>query len=223
MPYQGTAGVVYVFRGFSSYLFKQNRTRDHCVIGQESFYRPIRIAMLIFIAIATLFICFVLPIPIMDHCKRAHETCQPNSKSNEFYTLSADVILLIIIWVLFIIYFADGIRKHLPEANAEADVRVHYSVCVILMFVYPVATFGYTIWMSKKNGLKDILIKSGCERSTCFLFYYCSGFSATTCVAQFMIFHTVYIVIATTIVSPLQILSFILLCVAVIVIYLKGS
>ena len=205
------------YRGFSSYLFRQNRTRDHCVIGQESFYRSIRIAMLISIAIATLFICFVLPIPLMDHCKRTHETSQPNSKSNEFYALRADVILSIIIWMLFIIYFTDGIIKRLPEANAEADVKVHYGVFVILVFAYPIAAFGYTMWMSKKNGLKDMLITSGCEHSTIFLFYYCSGFSAITCVAQFVIFHTVYIAIATTIVSLLQILSFILLCIAVIV------
>ena len=55
------------------------------------------------------------------------------------------------------------------------------------------------------------------------LIYYCSGFTAITCVAQFMIFHSVYIAIATTIVSLLQILSFIILCVGIIISILLGT
>ena len=65
--------------GFSSYLYKQNRTRDHCVIRQNNFYKAIRITMLISIVIATVFTFITLPIPIMDFCKQAHEMSQPNS------------------------------------------------------------------------------------------------------------------------------------------------
>lgn len=211
------------YRGFSSYLYKQNRTRDHCVIGQDNFYKSIRITMLISIVIATVFTFITLPIPIMDFCKQAHEMSQPNSKSDSLYVMGAAVIESVIVWLFFICYFIHGITKRAPEANAEADVKVHYCVFVFLLFTYPVAIFCYIMWMSKKKGLKDRLITSGCESSTISLIYYCSGFTAITCVAQFMIFHSVYIAIATTIVSLFQILSFIIFCVGILISILLGT
>jgi hypothetical protein len=57
------------YSGFSSYLYMQNRTRDTCVIGQDNFYKSIRITMLISIIIATVITFITLPIPMMDFCK----------------------------------------------------------------------------------------------------------------------------------------------------------
>jgi hypothetical protein len=88
---------------------------------------------------------------------------------------------------------------------------------------YPITIFCYIIWMSKKRGLKDKLIICGCESSTVSLIYYCSGFTAITCIAQFVIFHSIYIAIAMTIVSLFQILSFIILCVGIIISFLFGT
>lgn len=134
--------------------------------------------------------------------------------------MGAAVIESVIVWLC---YFIHGITKRAPEANTEADVKVYYCVFVFLPFTYPIAIFCYIMWMSKKKGLKDRLVTSGCESSTISLIYYCSGFIAITCVTQFMICHSVYIAIATTIVSLFQILSFIILCVRIIVSILLGT
>ena len=211
------------YRGFSSYLFMQNRTRDNCVIGQDNFYKSIRITMLISIIIVTVLIFIMLPIPMMDFCKQAHEKSQPNSKSDSFYVMRAAVIESFIVWLFFICYYIHGMIKRVPEAYTEADVKMYYSVFVILAISYPIAIFCYIIWMSKKRGLKDRLITSGCGSSTISLIYYCSGFTAITCVAQFLIFHSVYIAIVMTIVSLLQILSFIILCVGIVTSILLGT
>ena len=209
------------YHGFFSYLYKHNRTRDHCMIGQDNFYRSVRITMLISIVIATVITFITLPIPMPDFCKQAHEMSQPNSKSDSLYILGAAVIESVIVWLFFICYFIHGIAERAPEANTEADVKVHYCVFVFLLFTYPIVIFCYIVWISKKRGLKDRLITCGCKSSTITLIYYCSGFTAITCVAQF-IFHSVYIAIATTIVSLFQILSFIILCVGIIISILLG-
>jgi hypothetical protein len=211
------------YSGFSSYLYMQNRTRDNCVIGQDNFYKSIRITMLVSIIIATALTFITLPIPMMDFCKQAHETSQPNSKSDSLYVMRAAVIESFIVWLFFICYCIHGIVKRAPEANTEADVKMYYSVFAFLVFSYPITIFCYIIWISKKRGLKDRLITCGCESSTISLIYYCSGFTAITSIAQFVIFHSVYIAIAMTIVSLLQIMSFIILLVGIIISFLIGA
>ena len=124
------------YRGFSSYLFMQNRTRDNCVIGQDNFYKSIRITMLISIIIVTVLIFIMLPIPMMDFCKQAHEKSQPNSKSDSFYVMRAAVIESFIVWLFFICYYIHGMIKRVPEAYTEADVKMYYSVFVILAISY---------------------------------------------------------------------------------------
>ena len=223
--YQNVAANLETYGGFSSYLYKQNRTRDHCVIGQDNFYMSIRITMLISIVIATVFTFVTLPIPIMNHYKQAHDEMargQPNSKSDSLYFVGAAVIESIMLWIFFVCYFIHGIIKRAPEANTEAEVKIHYYVFMLLLFTYPIAIFCYIIWMSRKKGLKYRHITNGSESSTISLIYYCSGFTAITCIAQFIVFHGVYIAIATTIVSAVQILSFIFLCVGLAISVLVG-
>ena len=211
------------YHGFSSYLYMQNRTRDNCVIGQDNLYKSIGITMLISIIIVTMLLFILLPIPMMDFCKQVHEPSQLNSKSDSLYVMRAAVIESFMVWLFFICYCIHGIIKHAPEAYTEVNVKMYYSVFVFLAISYPIAIFCYIIWMSKKRGLKDRLITSGCGSSTISLIYYCSGFTAITCVAQFLIFHSVYIAIATTIVSLFQILSFIILCVGIVTSILLGT
>ena len=208
------------YGGVSSYLYKQNRTRDHCVIGQGSFHKSIRVGLLISIVIATTFVFIKVPIPILEHCQRVHEMSQdsePNSKSTSFYYMVAIVIESIILWASFVCYLIHGFIKHMPEAITEMDVKIHYCVFVFLIITYPIAILCYVIWKSHKVGLKNRLVKSGCKSATISLLYYCSGCTAITCTAQFLVFHTFYIIIAAmTIVSVFKILLFVSLCVGII-------
>lgn len=198
------------YRGFSSYHYQQNRTRDHCMIGQEDFYISIRIIMLITVLITTLLICIVLPIPIMDQCKQAHEMSQPNSKSDEYYKMQALVIISPVLWACFICYFVYGINKYFPEANAEMDVKVHYFLFGLFVFaVYPIGIFCYNICLSEKKKLRDRLIVNGCGIFS--VIYYWFGLTLITCIVQFVVFHSFYIIIAMTVVSGYQILAFIFL------------
>ena len=179
--------------------------------------------MLISIIIVTVLIFIFLPIPIINFCKQAHEKSQQNSKSDSFYVIRAAVIESFILWLSLIGYYIHGMIKRVPEACTEADVKMYYSIFAILAFkAYPIAIFCYTILMSKKRGLKDELITSGCGSSTISLIYYCSGFTAITCVTQFLIFHSVYIAIAMTIVSLVQIASFIIFCAGIVTSVLLG-
>ena len=155
-------------------------------------------------------IFYKLPITIMDQCRQAHQTSQPNSKSDKYYYMQAVMIESTILWISFICYFVYGIIKHYPEANAETDVKIHYFIFCLLVFgVFPGGTFCYNIYLSEKNRLRDRLIANGCEIFC--LIYYWLGLTLITCVAQFIAFHSFYIAIATTVVSVYQILSFIIL------------
>ena len=163
----------------------------------------IRITMLISIVIATVFIFILLPMLIMPLCE--HEIFQPNSKStsDSLHMIRAGVIECIIGWIFFVCYFIHGIIKRAPEANTEADIKIHYGVFIVLLITYPIATFCFTIF--KLISQKKRLITSGSKISTISLIYYCSGLTAITCIAQFITFHSVYITIAmlTTIISVL--------------------
>ena len=104
------------YRGFSSYLFMQNRTRDDCVIGQDNFYKSIGITMFISIVIVTVMTFIMLPIPLVDFCKQVHEPSQLNSKSDSLYVMRAAVIESFLLWLFFICYCTHGIIKRAPEA-----------------------------------------------------------------------------------------------------------
>ena len=188
------------YAGTSSYLYKQNRTRDHCVIGQDSFYITIRIALLILVLLLTTFALIGLPKPIISFCQKVHEM------PDFVYFMVAIVIESVLLWVFFICNATIGFLKHLPEANTEADVKLHYAIFIISINAYPVIAFFYVWWTFKKSKLKNILITSECKKPIISLIYYNSGFTAIICSVQFLIFHGAYIFISMTIVSWLVIL-----------------
>ena len=204
------------YRGFSSYLYMQNRTRDDCIIGQDNLYKSIGITMFISIIIVTVITFIKLPLPMIDFCKQVHEPSQLNSKSDSLYFMRAAMIDSFFLWLFFICYCTHGIIKRAPEAYTEATKKMYYSAFAFLALSCPIFNFCYIIWKSKKRGLKDRLITSGCGSSTISLIFYCSGFTAITCVAQFLIFHSIYIAIAMTVVSLLQIVSFIIFYVGIV-------
>ena len=78
-------------RGYSSYFFNRNNTKDHCIIGQANLIRNIRIGMGVFLIILPFIIARGFPALVVSRLDRIHKWF---TKNDVLYYAWATVITI---------------------------------------------------------------------------------------------------------------------------------
>ena len=126
-------------RGYSSYFFNRNNTKDHCIIGQANLIRNIRMGMGVFLIILPFIIAIGFPALVVSRRVRKWFT---KEDSDVWYYAWATVITIILLDVAIFCIDIPIIILGFHDNTTFHDVIVYYSAGVFFLTVFPFLNFG---------------------------------------------------------------------------------
>jgi len=126
-------------RGYSSYFFNRNNTKDHCIIGQANLIRNIRMGMGGFLIILPFIIAIGFPALVLSSRVRKWFT---KEDSDVPYYARATVITITLLDVAIFCIDIPIIILGFHDNTTFTDVVVYYSAGVFFLTVFPFLNFG---------------------------------------------------------------------------------
>ena len=164
-------------RGYSSFFFNRNNTKDHCVIGQVAVFTSIRIAVATILILLQLLTVIGGPLLLVSYYVRLHDTIIKDP--NQWDYMWATVLVLVLVdcvvssWDLLVI--SDGLH----ENSRFGDVKYYYYISFIVIIAHPFVnlciTIIFALLLDKRTEMqkKYIPCLGPCRNSTYILYTLC--------------------------------------------------
>jgi len=185
-------------RGYSSYFFNRNNTKDHCIIGQANLIRNIRIGMGVFLIILPFIIAIGFPALVVSSRVRKWFT---KKDSDVWYYARATVITITLLDVAIFCIDIPIVILGFHDNTTFTDVIVYYSAGVFFLTVFPFLNFGLAYIQVRKRS-KDSTTFCGRD-----ILIQCTLMTVAVFAVQLLSHHSYYITLAI-IASPVHSLSF---------------
>jgi len=190
-------------RGYSSYFFNRNNTKDHCIIGQANLIRNIRIGMGVFLIILPFIIARGFPALVVRRLDRIHKWFTKEDSDVPYYAWATMITITLLDIAIFCIDIPIVVLGF-HDNTTFTDVIVYYSAGIFFLTAFPFLNFG----------LAYIQVRKRCKDSTTFCsrdtLIQCTLMTVAVFAVQLISHHSYYITLAI-IASPVHSLSFLFL------------
>ena len=201
-------------RGYSSFFFNRNNTKDHCVIGQVAVFTSIRIAVATILILLQLLTVIGAPLLLVSYYARLHDTIIKDP--NQWDYMWATVLVLVLVdcvvssWDLLVI--SDGLHKN----SHFGDVKYYYYISFIVIIAHPFMNHCISIitalLLNKRTEMqkKYIPCLGPCRNSTLIFCTHCVVIAVAISAVQLIAFQSYFILLAF-IASPIHACSILFL------------
>ena len=201
-------------RGYSSFFFNRNNTKDHCVIGQLGVFANIRVAVATILVLLQLLTMIGGPPLLVSYYVRL---CDKLKDPDQWDYVWATVLVLVLVdcvvssldlWVI-----SDGLHEY----SRFGDIKYYYYISFIVIIVHPFVNLFSTVMtallLNKRAEIqkKYIPCLSPCRNSTLIFCIHCVVIAVIISAVQLVIAFQSYFILLAFIASPIHACSIILL------------
>lgn len=200
-------------RGYSSFFFNRNNTKDHCVIGQLGVFTSIRIAVATILVLLQLLTMMGGPPLLVSYYVRL---CDVLKDPGQWDYMWATVLVLVLVdcvvssWDLWVI--SDGLH----ENSRFGDIKYYYYISFLIIIAHPFVNLFSTIMaallFSKRAEIqkKYIPCLGPCRNSTLIFYIHCVVIAVIISAVQLIASQSYFILLAF-IASPIHACSILFL------------
>ena len=192
-------------RGYSSYFFNRNNTKDHCIIGQANLIQNIRISVAVFHNILPIIIAEKIPALIVSMYDKIHKWFTKKDSDLPYYAW-ATVITLVLLDVAVVANDIPIIIWGFYDNTIFTDVKVYYVSGAVSVTLLPLFNFvlAYRVIHKRREVLKNPIIFHNRDLTTVIQ---CTFTTALVIAVQVLSYHSYFITLAI-VASPVHSLSF---------------
>ena len=139
-------------RGYSSYYFDRNNTKDHCVSGEEDIYQTFRILVAVVLIIVPFGIAPGIPYLTVIMHENIHKWLTEND-SDIWYYIRAMIICATLFDIVAVGIDIYTILSAFRDNTAFGDVAFYYFIALVLFVSFPLLNFVLAfkiIWFKHK-------------------------------------------------------------------------
>ena len=197
-------------RGYSSFFFNRNNTKDHCVIGQSNTIKIFRISVAIFLILVLILVMIMVPYSFFKYSY--YEWIQENiqRESDQWCYMWATVVVLFLVeyFALFVDLYV--IVYGLHEHSHFDDVKWYYFMGLMFVMSHLIVNFFSTIiaasWHNMMAKIKNNPILFSSQNHPVFIIH-CIVIGGIVLALQLIVHHAYYIILAF-IASPIHAFAF---------------
>ena len=205
-------------RGYSSYYFNRNNTKDHCVIGEAGTYKKFRILVAVVLILVPFGIAPGIPyLTVLMH-KTIHRWFT-EKKSDKWYYARAMIICATLFDVAAVSIDMHTIFRGFHENTTFGDVQFYYIMAFILISGFPFGNFVlayHIIWFKRQIRYQGSGEGEGLKSRLCTTVKQ-SGLLTLTVTAVQLLSFQLYFFLLAIIASPIHSISLLILCVTGII------
>ena len=201
-------------RGYSSFFFNRNNTKDHCVIGQLGVFTSIRVAVATILVLLQLLTMMGGPPLLVSYYVRLCDVLKDPDQWD--YVLATFLVLALVecvvaSWDLWVI--SDGLH----EDSHFGDVKYYYYTSFLIIIAHPFVNLFSTIMaallFNKRAEIQKKYIQclSPCRNSTLIFCIHCVVIAVVISAVQLVIAFQSYFILLAFIASPIHACSIIFL------------
>lgn len=204
-------------RGYSSFFFNRNNTKDHCVVGQSDIFKSIRIIVAIILILLLILAMIAVPYLIINYYDGICETIK--KVSDRWYDMWSAVVVIALVeyFALFVDLYV--IIYGLYEHTNFDDVKWYYFLGLMFVMAHFIVNLSSTIiaasWLNMMAKIRNSPILLSFQNHLVY-FVHCVVIAEIVLALQLILYHLYYIILAF-IASPLHALAFLTLYVVGII------
>ena len=156
-------------RGYSSYYFDRNNTKDHCVIGEEDIYQTFRILVAVVLIIVPFGIAPGIPYLTVIMHENIHKWLTEND-SDIWYYIRAMIICATLFDIVAVGIDIYTILSAFRDNTAFGDVAFYYFIALVLFVSFPLLNFVLAfkiIWFKHKARCEGSGEENDVEKRLC--------------------------------------------------------
>lgn len=132
-------------RGYSSFLFNRNNTKDHCFIGQSAIFNSIRVKVAIFMILVVILIMILVPHLVINdsYYDCIYEIIKKEPDRRYYLQATVVVMLLVEYFALSVDLYVviDGLYEH----TYFDDVKLYYFLGLMFVMAHFIVNLSTTI------------------------------------------------------------------------------
>ena len=177
-------------RGYSSFFFNRNNTKDHCVVGQSDIFKSIRIIVAIILILLLILAMIAVPYLIINYYDGICETIK--KVSDRWYDMWSAVVVIALVeyFALFVDLYV--IIYGLYEHTNFDDVKWYYFLGLMFVMAHFIVNLSSTIiaasWLNMMAKIRNSPILLSFQNHLVY-FVHCFVFAEIVLALQLILYH----------------------------------